>query len=289
MKSSIPITRQTKGLRSAFTLIELLVVIAIIAILASILFPVFGRARENARRASCQSNMKQMAIGISQYTQDYDEKVPRYTNGQAYATGLGFTWVRAILPYTKSYGIGRCPSQTEDPFGVWSGSQPSGYTQQFIVSYGINYNYLNAPQPPCSVVNGDYNWTPINIAKIQQPTATVLFVETGIFGNATDGFYINSTQAAEAPGVYLGDPDECQYGNTGWGEGNYLDSGTYKPKSYTGNVESRHFGGTNVAFVDGHVKWMTPGRLAEGTNWRVGITNTAVNITDLSRYIWDYR
>ena len=61
---------------TAFTLIELLVVIAIIAILAAILFPVFARARENARRSSCQSNLKQIALGIKQYTQDYDEKFP---------------------------------------------------------------------------------------------------------------------------------------------------------------------------------------------------------------------
>ena len=58
--------------RSAFTLIELLVVIAIIAILAAILFPVFARARENARRTSCISNMKQISLGMLQYVQDYD-------------------------------------------------------------------------------------------------------------------------------------------------------------------------------------------------------------------------
>ncbi|HEX8834883.1 MAG TPA: DUF1559 domain-containing protein, partial [Abditibacteriaceae bacterium] len=65
--------------RRGFTLIELLVVIAIIAILASILFPVFARARENARRSSCQSNLKQIGLGIAQYTQDYDERTPATT------------------------------------------------------------------------------------------------------------------------------------------------------------------------------------------------------------------
>jgi prepilin-type N-terminal cleavage/methylation domain-containing protein len=59
-----------------FTLIELLVVIGIISVLAAILFPVFGRARENARRSSCKSNLKQIGLGIMQYTQDYDEMMP---------------------------------------------------------------------------------------------------------------------------------------------------------------------------------------------------------------------
>ena len=62
--------------KQGFTLIELLVVIAIIAILASILFPVFARAREKARQTSCLSNMKQLGLACSMYAQDYDELLP---------------------------------------------------------------------------------------------------------------------------------------------------------------------------------------------------------------------
>src|SRR5438093_9620550 len=69
-------TMQRRNGKLGFTLIELLVVIAIIAILAAILFPVFARARENARRSSCQSNLKQLGLGFQMYTQDYDERLP---------------------------------------------------------------------------------------------------------------------------------------------------------------------------------------------------------------------
>src|SRR5687767_2494370 len=92
-----------------FTLIELLVVIAIIALLAAILFPVFARARENARRSSCQSNLKQLGLAMAQYSGDYDERmVPIYltyphTNpdGSANLSGNAL-WPTLLQPYIKS-------------------------------------------------------------------------------------------------------------------------------------------------------------------------------------------
>lgn len=87
--------RQAMG----FTLIELLVVIAIIAILAAILFPVFGQAREKARQATCQSNLKQIGQAIQMYIQDYDETFPAYYNGNGTA-GINRTWVDILSPYS---------------------------------------------------------------------------------------------------------------------------------------------------------------------------------------------
>lgn len=97
-----------------FTLIELLVVISIIALLAAILFPVFSRARENARRSTCQSNMKQIGLGFQQYVQDYDERFPmrQFAYQMPVSSGAsdGATWDYVLQPYLKSSQILTCPS-----------------------------------------------------------------------------------------------------------------------------------------------------------------------------------
>jgi prepilin-type N-terminal cleavage/methylation domain-containing protein len=119
--------RATSTTRSGFTLIELLVVIAIIAILASMLFPAFSRAREQARKTVCVSNLKQIGLGIMQYTQDYDERYPigyPFWHDPAPANQKEFL----VDPYIKSVQIWDCPSWK----GVYSGS----------AAYIGNYSFL---------------------------------------------------------------------------------------------------------------------------------------------------
>jgi prepilin-type N-terminal cleavage/methylation domain-containing protein/prepilin-type processing-associated H-X9-DG protein len=105
-----------RRIRRGFTLIELLVVIAIIAILAAILFPVFARAREAARKSSCQSNLKQIGTAFLMYVQDYDETWPNIWNGVVdinLAPPTGYNWAWAVQPYIKNTQVFRCPSDTQ--------------------------------------------------------------------------------------------------------------------------------------------------------------------------------
>lgn len=148
-----------------FTLIELLVVIAIIAILAAILFPVFARARENARRASCQSNAKQLLLAITQYTQDYDEKyMPILTfNPVIY-------WQKNLQPYVKSTQLFNCPSSTNAP-----------YTDLNTVTshYGLN-SYI---------FDSAFGIFGFSIASIEKPSETLLMADSfGLPGVAPEGY-----------------------------------------------------------------------------------------------------
>ncbi len=193
--------KPSKTARAGFTLIELLVVIAIIAILAAILFPVFGRARENARRSSCQSNLKQINLGFQQYTQDYDEKTP-VQNATA-----GYTYAYILQPYLKSKQIFVCPSaagNAEDATTYTWGNvtdrqwrvQPAPYGD-ITGSYGMN-----------SSAEGK------SLAEFQTTATTALFFD------------------AAAPNVgFLTDAGKMYYSN-------------------------RHFDGYNIAYVDGHVKFL---------------------------------
>ena len=107
-------------MKRAFTLLEVLVVLFIVCILAALLFPLTGKARENARRSSCQSNLKQIGLGFLQYARDYDEKFPlAYTDDDGsgdYNLNFDRGWTQSIYPYVKSTPIFQCPSESSNYF-----------------------------------------------------------------------------------------------------------------------------------------------------------------------------
>ena len=171
--------------RIGFTLIELLVVIAIIAILAAILFPVFQKVRENARRASCQSNLKQLGLAFIQYQQDADEKFPAYNSG-AGAAG----WATMIYPFVKSTGIYKCPDDSTtgsmvsygENYAIWSGTPAAGYGENRA---GMSIAQLGGPASTVLLWEANPNncdYRDPSVAGTATPTVTF----SG-YGNGTPG------------------------------------------------------------------------------------------------------
>ncbi len=153
-----------------FTLIELLVVIAIIAILAAILFPVFAKARENARKSNCQSNLKQMALGTLQYAQDYDERFPI----RWYSFDATYDAHVMILPYLKNTGIFRCPSYSSDQTLATLGTIKSSYTSPGGSPLYPSGDPLYSMAGNAALMDGYTAWP---MASVNQPSNTVMWLE----------------------------------------------------------------------------------------------------------------
>jgi prepilin-type N-terminal cleavage/methylation domain-containing protein/prepilin-type processing-associated H-X9-DG protein len=242
--------------KKAFTLIELLVVIAIIALLAAILFPVFSRARENARRASCQSNLKQIGLGMLQYSQDYDERLAPARQVKSAAGDWPLDnrggWAGQIYPYIKSTQVFRCPSDN----------------RAYNMSYGYNgaIAYSTGGGFPKYTVLSRFNAVAQTVMLFE---VTGISIPTSRLEQDDEGFNNFSTFQALSPvgagvGQNNGEPGgiETNGGNSG-GNGKYA-TGNMGGRNLRGlasgagqqPIYGRHLEGANYLAVDGHVKWL---------------------------------
>ena len=228
--------------KKGFTLIELLVVIAIIAILAAILFPVFGRARENARRSSCQSNLKQIGLGIAQYTQDYDEKLPSQSYGCPTSGGDGNgqpqcpRWMDVTYPYVKNEQVYVCPSTSlNNLYKEWSAGRSTYGTnaQYWLGTYIWNVTYWGVAAPNRGMISSP------TLAEISSPSTTFNVLE-----RITD-----PSSNAEVAWQNIGSTNAAGFVNN-----------AAQPPSLS-NVGLRHLDTTNVLYADGHVKALNMGSL----------------------------
>jgi prepilin-type N-terminal cleavage/methylation domain-containing protein/prepilin-type processing-associated H-X9-DG protein len=239
--------------KRGFTLIELLVVIAIISILAAILFPVFARARENARRASCLSNLKQLGLAVMQYTQDNDERMPpgstsnsTYTlpNGTVRANST-MLWYHMIYPYLKSSQIMNCPSES-NPNLVWSGGNYSGN-----IAYGYNNRRPDVCWSNCGVDMGYQDSPGANLASIEDVAGTIMITDSQ--------HYLSMLDNSRAPSAF--DGSTCVVG-----VGNQKICG----------AAARHLGTVATLFADGHSKAMQGSTImgrADRNTWRYWTTS----------------
>jgi prepilin-type N-terminal cleavage/methylation domain-containing protein/prepilin-type processing-associated H-X9-DG protein len=219
--------------RKGFTLIELLVVIAIIAILAAILFPVFAKAREKARQASCVSNIKQIMNGALMYAQDYDETFASFLQG----ADPWVYWPHQLQPYIKNWKVYRCPSN-----GSLSGTDINyhGTIYPFMPSYAVNNSFMCTCMDPRyrpQNVNMGNLVTPAKVWYIADSNHPILGRAQGWFtasacGNWTCGANVNSTRIPMVPhndGLVIGYAD----GHVKWLKGtqawNDYDAGASNP------------------------------------------------------------
>lgn len=217
-----------------------------VPIVSAILFPVFAQAREKARETECISNMKQIGLGLAQYSEDWDEKFPSGTNGTQDVAG----WPAQVYPYIKSVGVMKCPDDATAPSG---GNVP--------ISYGMNSNaqaqdMAAFPRPNLTVLAFEVSGVVGNPTSLQDTG--------GASGNGSDLAPGAPSSTEQAGALVAGDGSSPRY-ETGVMNGvpNPPANGAYDMTDSGGGL---HMGGADYLFADFHAKWCLPSSIYAGAN-----------------------
>ncbi len=262
--------QRTTHRKTGFTLIELLVVIAIIAILAAILFPVFSQVRENARQTTCISNLKQMGLAMTEYTQDADEKFPMLQYFNPKDMNDPIDWYSAIYQYVKNGKVSTSAQGDTLSYGadgVWAcPSFPSAQSAEYGVNWQLCRNgYGTYPQTTTEAPG----FTPktAGLAQIDSPADKIMVLEKG---QAVDGYQqpefdpgeqnwtagigpiVNGVPTNQSTHVEV-TTDVDAGSNTHWASYAYATPGDMP--------RFRHHQNCNSLFVDGHVKSIHRGQM----------------------------
>lgn len=259
----------------AFTLTELLIAVTIIGLLAALLFPVFARARENARRTTCLSNERQLGMAIMQYAADNDSYFP--SNQTKEINGI---WARQVFPYVKNTAVYHCPNDTTTE-GFWTNSDSKDTYS--VVSYGLNLNVTVSGVYKVSTI--DKVFPAVSDSALAAPSRTVLAFEvsdaTAALGDLPDNrhvacaptgngardpltpqhLYVNGCRP-EGDRVFFG----VRYATGALGKRREDDSGS--PATFY--VAPRHAERSNYLACDGHVVSLVSSSVSGGESQPAG-------------------
>ncbi|HJP83037.1 MAG TPA: type II secretion system protein [Fimbriimonadaceae bacterium] len=284
-------------IKRAFTLPELLIVFAIIAILASLLFPVFRYVKAGAHKTQCISNFRQLQLVATLYVSDWDDRlmpVNHQPSAPANSTN-DRTWVQLTLPYARTFSIYNCPSDygqrpaaetTFDQDLVPGDTYSKYYSASLRVNAGYNYAYL---APVFQSANGRWLSDPRSSSSIADPSRTILFVDS-LYGRTPTGQPFGGGSWLVVPPCRFEVKNGQNIDTFSIGNGSHIYAKTFgwdndksSPFLY-GSAWPWHQGRMNLVRLDGSTVSIPADQLSTGCDVR---ENWQGVIRDSEAYMWD--